>query len=94
MSNNYDEYEYDDNDYNNKGKDTSNILNKIGIMLMIIIAIIIIVVLINGCSKKNNNNNNGGVNGGDVEPINPEVIVDYDSALLNAGKKYFENNRN
>jgi hypothetical protein len=91
MANNYDEYEYDDGDYNNKGNDGTNILNKIGILLLIVIAIIIIVVLINGCSKRNNNNNNNG----EIDPgPTPEVVVDYDSALLQAAKKYFENNRN
>ena len=89
MANNYDDYEYDDESYNKGGNNNSNILNKIGILLLIIIAIVIIVVLINGCSKREKTPTDV-----DPGPDSPEVLVDYDSALLNAGKRYFETNRN
>ncbi len=92
MSNNYDEYEYDD-DYsgsNRTRKSSSDFLAKFGIALLIISAIIIVIMLVKGCSNSNKGkkeNNNNGDNG-------PEIIIpfDYESNLLEAGKKYFNNN--
>ena len=92
MSNNYDEYEYDDNSYSNDNKNGLNLLNKIGIALLLIIAIIIILVLLKGCGnkKKNSGNNSGDIIDGDI--ITP--VFNYETALLEAGKKYFNTNTN
>ena len=89
MSNNYDEYEYEDNDYNNDSKSNLNLLNKIGIALLIIMAIIIILVLLKGCGNKKKNNGN---NGTDIDDLTP--VFNYEESLLEAGKKYFNNNMN
>ncbi len=79
MANNYDEYEYDDNE-RDTGRNISTLAKKIGILLLIVFAIIIILFLIKGCSKTNKSNNNN------------KKEFEYESSLLEAGKKYFENN--
>jgi len=89
MSNNYDEYEYDDGSYNNDNKNGINLLNKIGIALLIIMAIIILLVLLKGCGNKNRNNGGNGTDTDDI--IVPEF--NYETSLLEAGKKYFNNNQ-
>ena len=86
MSNNYDEYEYDDSSYSRK-RNNYDFLEKIGVFLLIISAIIIILMLVKSCTNKNNSSKNNNV------IPNEEIKIDYDSALLSAGKRYFENNR-
>lgn len=77
MSNNYDEYGYEDKDYN----DGSAAKKRILIGFLIVAAIIIVVLLIlKGCTKNN-------------KPAGPtEPTFDYEKTLLEAGKKYYENN--
>lgn len=77
MSNNYDEYGYEDKDYN----DGSAAKKRILIGFLIVAAIIIVVLLIlKGCAKNN-------------KPTTPtEPTFDYEKTLLEAGKKYYENN--
>lgn len=77
MSNNYDEYGYEDKDYN----DGSAAKKRILIGFLIVAAIIIVVLLIlKGCTKNN-------------KPTGPtEPTFDYEKTLLEAGKKYYENN--
>ena len=87
MSNNYDEYEYDDSNISKKRK-SYDFLEKIGVILLIVSAIIIILMLVKSCGNSRRNDNNN------VEPTPSEdVTIDYESALLAAGKKYYENNR-
>lgn len=77
MSNNYDDYGYEDKDYDNGSAAKKRIL----IVFLIVAAIIIVVLLIlKGCAKKPSNN----------EPTEP--TFDYEKTLLEAGKKYYENN--
>lgn len=77
MSNNYDEYGYEDKDYN----DGSTAKKRILIGFLIVAAIIIVVLLIlKGCTKNNK----------PTEPTEP--TFDYEKTLLEAGKKYYENN--
>ena len=77
MSNNYDDYGYEDKDYN----DGSAAKKRILIGFLIVAAIIIVVLLIlKGCTKNN-------------KPTGPtEPTFDYEKTLLEAGKKYYENN--
>ena len=77
MSNNYDDYGYEDKDYN----DGSAAKKRILIGFLIVAAIIIVVLLIlKGCAKNN-------------KPTGPtEPTFDYEKTLLEAGKKYYENN--
>lgn len=72
MSNNYDDYGYDD-------ENKSGLLKKILVVSLIVISIIIIVILLKGCTS-----------GGGNKPVD---TFDYENALLNAGKNYFENNK-
>lgn len=77
MSNNYDDYGYEDKDYN----DGSAAKKRILIGFLIVAAIIIVVLLIlKGCTKNNK----------PTEPTEP--TFDYEKTLLEAGKKYYENN--
>lgn len=80
MSNNYEDYGYEDENGNSNNK--SGLGKKLLIILFIIIAIFIIIYLLKGCSGNNKVN----------EPEKP-VVFDYESTLLNAGKTYFENNK-
>lgn len=77
MSNNYDDYGYEDKEYD----DGSAVKKRILIGFLIVAAIIIVVLLIlKGCAKND-------------KPINPtEPTFDYEKTLLEAGKKYYENN--
>ena len=78
MSNNYDDYGYEDKDYD----DGSAAKKRILIGFLIVAAIIIVVLLIlKGCSK----------NEKPKTPIEP--TFNYEKTLLEAGKKYYENNR-
>ena len=77
MSNNYDDYGYEDKDYD----DGSAAKKRILIGFLIVAAIIIVVLLIlKGCSK----------NDKPKTPIEP--TFNYEKTLLEAGKKYYENN--
>ncbi len=73
MSNNYDDYGYEDSDSSNSG-----LSRKILILALVLIAIFLIVFLFRSCNKKSNDNNAND--------------FDYETALLDAGKKYYENN--
>lgn len=77
MSNNYDDYGYEDSNYDNGGAAKKRIF----IGFLIVAAIIIVVLLIlKGCSKNPNN------------PTPEQPTFDYEKTLLEAGKKYYENN--
>lgn len=65
-------------DYGYDDENNSSLLKKILIVALIVISIIIIVILLKGCTK------------GEKKPSN---TFDYENALLNAGKNYFENNK-
>lgn len=65
-------------DYSYDDENKSGILKKILIVSLIIVSIIIIVILLKGCT-----NGKG----------NKPSTFDYENALLNAGKNYFENNK-
>lgn len=73
MSNNYDDYGYEDSDNSNSG-----LGRKVLIIVLVLIAVFLIVFLLKSCSNKNNNDNNGA--------------FDYESALLDAGKSFYEYN--
>ena len=79
MANNYDEYDDYDETEEESGS-SSSLLKKIGIALLIIIAIIIVLLLIKGCSGKSGNKKNS-------------KEFEYESALLEGGKTYFQNNQ-
>ena len=68
---------YDDYGYENDNN--SSTFKKILIVVMVIISILIIVFLLKSCGSGGKDNN--GTN------------FDYESALLNAGKSYFDNNK-
>ncbi len=65
-------------DYGYEGDNNSGLFKKILIVVMVIIAILIIIFLIKSCGN--------GSGGGDN-------TFDYESALLNAGKNYYEGNK-
>ena len=77
MSNNYDDYSYEDKD-NNK----SSIVKKALIVVLVVLAILLILYLVKSCAD--------GRRGEVVEPQTPGF--DYESALLEAGKAYFNSN--
>ncbi len=82
MANNYDEYEYDDSSYKRSKRDGSDFLFKFGVTLLIVSAIIIIILLITSCSNRRKDNKEE--DSGDFN---------YETTLLNAGKRYFQINR-
>ena len=65
-------------DYGYEGDNNSGLFKKILIVVMVIVAILIIIFLIKSCGN--------GSGGGDN-------TFDYESALLNAGKIYYEGNK-
>ena len=66
-------------DYGYEDDNNSGLFKKMLIVVMVIIAILIIIFLIKSC----------GNNGGSIKDT-----FDYESALLNAGKNYYEGNKN
>ena len=72
MSNNYDDYGYEDSNNDNSG-----LGRKILIVALVLIAIFLIVFLLKSCNKSNKPSNNA---------------FDYESALLDAGKSFYEYN--
>ena len=64
-------------DYGYEGENNSGLFKKILIVIMVIIAILIIIFLIKSCG-------NGSGDG--------KGTFDYEGALLNAGKNYYEGN--
>ena len=54
MSNNYDEYEYDDSNISKRRK-SYDFLEKIGVILLIVSAIIIILMLVKSCGNSRRN---------------------------------------
>lgn len=78
MSNNYDDYGYEDKNYDNGGAGKKRFF----IAFLIVAAIIIVIVLfLKGCAGRNTKPN---------EPTTP--TFDYEKTLLEAGKKFYENN--
>lgn len=78
MSNNYDDYGYEDKDYDNSGTAKKRIF----IGFLVVAAIIIVIILfLKGCAGGNKKPNN---------PVTP--AFDYEKTLLEAGKKFYENN--
>lgn len=73
MSNNYDDYGYEDSNNDNSG-----LGRKILIIALVLIAIFLIVFLLKSCNKSNKPSNNA---------------FDYESALLDAGKSFYEYNQ-
>lgn len=97
MSNKYEDYEdYEDlEDYEEEKpkkkkrnkKRNSNVIKKFLTVLLVIAIIILIILLLKGCTGSNPDD------GGETKPNNPiGSISEYESALLEAGKTYFENN--
>ncbi|NLC48599.1 MAG: hypothetical protein GX758_04495 [Tenericutes bacterium] len=78
MSNNYEDYGYEDTNGNNRGNGT---VKKIIISIIIIIAIILLICLLKNWFGKE----------GTKTPVIPTVF-NYESNLLDAGKKFYENN--
>ncbi len=78
MSDDYEDYNYEDDDIEKKAVTKKRIL----IGLLLVVAIIIIIVLLKSCG-----NGNGG---GTEKPV--DNTFDYEKTLLEAGKKYFEYN--
>lgn len=72
MSNNYEDYGYEE-----ETKRSSGLGKKLLIVLLVVLAIILIILMVKGCD-----NTESGKKG-----------FDYEKVLLEAGKKYFENNR-
>ena len=78
MSNKYDDYGYEDGSSNNN---SGVVKKRILIGVFIVAAILIVIFLLRSCNSNNNNND------GDTTPT-----FNYESNLLEAGKKYYENN--
>ena len=79
MSNNYEDYGYEDKEEIQTDK-KSALMKKIIIVILVVIAILIIFYLVKGCSGRN-----------DIDdPQTP--TFNYEQELLNAGKLYYENN--
>lgn len=76
MSNNYDEYGYED-DTNYQKRTT--LLKRLVIIILVVIAIIIVLVLIKGCNKNN-------------DKPEEKVTTSYEKSLIEGAKKYFETN--
>ncbi len=76
MSNKYDDYGYEDN-YNDSG----SITKKIIIAVCVVLAIVLVIFLLRGCFA-------GDPNKPDPVPAG----FDYENTLLEAGKKFYENN--
>lgn len=82
MSNNYEDYGYEDSyDDDDKG---SVIRKRILIIVLIIIAILLVIFLLKSCGKKKPNDT----------PTTTKAAFVYEDVLLEAGKKYFDNNTN
>ena len=82
MSNNYEDYGYEDSyDDDDKG---SVIRKRILIIVLIIIAILLVIFLLKSCGKKKPNDT----------PSTTKAVFVYEDVLLEAGKKYFDNNTN
>lgn len=81
MSNNYEDYGYEDNENKVNETNNSSMGKKALIIVLVVIAILIIIYLIKGCT-------------GTKKPVvnNPTETFKYEDALLSAGKLYFENN--
>ncbi len=77
MSNNYEEYGYE----NNRSEKSATFRRRLLIIILIVVAIILFLFLLKGCTKKGNKPDN-------------KVAVDYESTLLEAGKRYFDLNPN
>lgn len=78
MSNNYDDYGYEDKDYDNGGAAKKRLF----IGFLVVAAIIIVIILfLKGCASGNKK---------PTEPTTP--TFDYEKTLLEAGKKFYENN--
>ncbi len=75
MSNNYDDYSYEDKDKK------SGLAKKIFIIILILAAIILILYLLKSCSG-----------GKQVEENPSKPTFNYENAILEAGKAYFNNN--
>lgn len=79
MSNNYDDYGYEDKDYDNSGAAKKRLF----IGFLVVAAIIIVIILfLKGCAGGNKKPSN--------DPTTP--TFDYEKTLLEAGKKFYENN--
>ena len=74
MAKDYDNYGYDD-----YGRSNTGLVRRVLIVVMLIVAIILILYLITSCSRKPT-----------TTPGSNTLLVDYEGALLNAGKRYFE----
>lgn len=82
MSNNYEDYGYEDSyDDDDKG---SVIRKRILIIVLIIIAILLVIFLLKSCGKRKPNDT----------PSTTKAVFVYEDVLLEAGKKYFDNNTN
>ena len=79
MARNYDNYGYE-NDYQSGG---GSLVRKVLIILMVVIAILLIIYLLKGCSKTKKPANKNNTNNKSSE------VFDYESELLESGKKYF-----
>lgn len=73
MSNNYDDYGYEDSN-----KESSGLGRKILVIILVLVAIILIVFLLKKCT-------------GNTEE-KPKTEFNYETALLDAGKLFYENN--
>lgn len=82
MSNNYEDYGYEDSNDNTNNNEKSPLAKKLLIIVLIIIAVLIILYLISGCSK----------GGGGSTPGGNQTKFNYEEALIKAGKLYYENN--
>ena len=78
MARNYDNYGYE-NGYNSGGV---SLVRKILIILMVVVAILLIIYLLKGCSKTKK-----------VVPTEDTSKYNYENSLLEAGKNYFDLNR-
>ena len=74
MSNNYEEYGYDEN----RSEKKATFRRRLIIIILIMLAIILFLFLLKGCTKK--------------EKQNEKTNIDYESTLVEAGKRYFELN--
>lgn len=81
MSNNYDDYGYEDSYDDDKGSVTRK---RILIIILVIIAILLVIFLLKSCGKKK-------PTGGQTTT---KAVFVYEDVLLEAGKKYFDNNTN
>lgn len=80
MSNNYEDYGYEDSYDDDNGSTTRK---RVLIIILVVIAILLVIFLLKSCGNKQRPTQT---------PTTTQAVFSYENALLDAGKKYYENN--